>query len=120
MSQSHDRCIPDNHVLGDYDGDKAIVIWDPILVSPFTNAPDHYADPPKGISECFDQNVEGVSEFLQGIAGLSELEQIPLMQDRCLGSLRTRTDVGAYSTCHERAVYKLGYRHETTRRLGHM
>lgn len=117
----HRACLSIPLILpGDYDGDKAFVIWQPELVEHFENAHDLYADPPEDMSQYFERDVEKVSDFFEEIQDLPQADAISELQDRLLASLRTRTDVGAYSTCHERAVYKLGYSHPTTRRLAFM
>lgn len=105
---------------GDYDGDKAVVIWEPSIVEHFNNAPEIYADPPEDMSQYFERDIEKTSDFFEGIKHLQQDEAFPQLQDRLLASLSTRMDVGSYSTCHERAVYKLGYNHPTTRRLAFM
>ncbi|KAJ3508329.1 hypothetical protein NMY22_g16648 [Coprinellus aureogranulatus] len=105
---------------GDYDGDKAVVIWQPELVDPFRNAPDFYADPPEDMSRYFEKDIEKASEVFDLIEGLTEADAISEIQNHLLAPLAKRTDVGVYSTWHERAVYQLGYRHPTTRRLAFM
>lgn len=55
-------------MLGDYDGDKVDVIWDPEIVTPFRNAPLKHADPPPGFEEAnFLRENETVSEFLERV-----------------------------------------------------
>ncbi|KAJ3541918.1 hypothetical protein NMY22_g3700 [Coprinellus aureogranulatus] len=102
---------------GDYDGDKAMIVWQPELVAPFKNAPDCYADEPAGVAECFEREIEHVSTFVKRIEGLSDLERIHALQHYLLGSIRVRSVVGQYSNCHEVATYNRGYDDVETRRL---
>lgn len=106
--------------LGDYDGDKAIIIWQPELVQPFKNAPDRYADEPANISEYFEQEIEQVSSFRQRIEGLKDVAKIHELQHYLLGAIRIRSVVGQYSNCHEVATYMRGYDDAETRRLAFM
>lgn len=105
---------------GDYDGDKAMIIWQEALVSEFNNAPDCYADEPPEISDCFEREIEQVSSFLERTRSLSYVEQIHEMQHYLLGAIRIRSVVGQYSNCHEVATYSRGYDDPETRRLAFM
>ena len=49
---------------GDYDGDKAIVIWDSEIVDCFANAPDKYSNEPEEIESCFTRDDTTVANFL--------------------------------------------------------
>ncbi|KAG2159731.1 RNA dependent RNA polymerase-domain-containing protein [Suillus bovinus] len=84
---------------GDYDGDKAIAIWQPSIVSHFKNADLKYSHPPDDLSENFHKNT--LRSFL-------------------LGGLRDISSVGKYSNLHDVAVYTLGYAHKETIRLAYM
>jgi RNA-dependent RNA polymerase len=105
--------------VGDYDGDTVIVIWTPNIVQPFKNADEKYADVPKGLDECFQRDNEKVDAFLQRMVSHSPEEKICAMQHFLLGSLRDPSTVGMYSTMHDNAIYKLGYKHPRTIRLAY-
>ncbi|KAF6762282.1 RNA dependent RNA polymerase-domain-containing protein [Ephemerocybe angulata] len=105
---------------GDYDGDKAMVIWHPELVEPFNNASDDLAEQPPGVADAFERQIEQVTDFLERTKNKPEVEVIHGVQYYLLGAIRIRSLVGQYSNCHDVANYKLGYADATTRRLAFM
>ncbi|OAX44361.1 hypothetical protein K503DRAFT_846492 [Rhizopogon vinicolor AM-OR11-026] len=104
---------------GDYDGDKAIAIWQPSIVSHFKNANLQYSHPPDNLFESFHKNTLRVDEFLQQCQRSKLDDLIPQLQSFLLGGLRA-ISVGKYSNLHDIAVYIKGYAHEETIRLAYM
>ncbi|KAG0708740.1 RNA dependent RNA polymerase-domain-containing protein [Suillus ampliporus] len=106
---------------GDYDGDKAIAIWQPSIVSHFNNADLRYSYPPVNFLEKnFHKNTLRVDEFLEQHQGMKIDDFIPHLQSFLLGGLRDISSVGRYSNLHDLAVYTLGYGHDDTIRLAYM
>ena len=108
--------------LGDYDGDKVTVIWQPEIVEFFRNADPSFADPPKGIQDKFVKNTETVDEFLRRVPSNSANTKTHTreIQKYTLGALKDWSIVGKYSKMHDYAVYMLGYSHEESIRLAYM
>lgn len=109
-------------MIGDYDGDKGLVIFQPEVVESFKEAPLHYSEPPPDIKKYFQrENVEVVS-FLNRVAHLDDAAKINKLQEYLLGAGATRdtTVVGKYSSFHDVATYTLGYTHHETIRLAYM
>lgn len=104
-------------LIGDYDGDKCLVIFQPELVEPFKNAPVEFSEEPKGIHENFIKENENVSDFLERTSTMTPVEKMYAYQDVVLSPLRDTSVVGQYSTFHEHALYTLGLRHPETIRL---
>jgi hypothetical protein len=105
---------------GDYDGDKAIAVWQPSIVSHFNNADLKYSHPPDNLSENFHKNTLRVDDFLEQHQGSQLDDLIPRLQSFLLGGLRDISSVGKYSNLHDVAVYTLGYAHNETIRLAYM
>ena len=105
--------------IGDYDGDKAIAIWQPAIVSVFKNAPLQYSSPPKDLLDNFKKETSRVSEIVvkHGSDPASMESQI---QSFLLGGLQDQSLVGKYSNFHDIATYTLGYGHPETTRLAYM
>jgi RNA-dependent RNA polymerase len=106
--------------LGDYDGDKAIAVWQPSIVSHFNNADLKYSHPPDNLFENFHKNTLRVDDFLEQHQGSQLDDLIPRLQSFLLGGLRDISSVGKYSNLHDVAVYTLGYAHNETIRLAYM
>ncbi|KAJ7170306.1 RNA dependent RNA polymerase-domain-containing protein [Mycena crocata] len=105
---------------GDYDGDKALLIWDPEFVNTFHSAPAHFSVEPESIADSFCKINESVKMFCERTIHSSPEEQIQEMQHYLLGSLHDVTKVGKYSNWHLNAIYSLGYTHPETIRLAYM
>ncbi|KAG2056931.1 hypothetical protein BDR06DRAFT_980975 [Suillus hirtellus] len=105
---------------GDYDGDKAIAVWQPSIVSHFQNADLKYSHPPDNFPENFHKNTLRVDDFLEQHQGCKFDDVIPRLQSFLLGGLRDISSVGKYSNLHDVAVYTLGYAHNETIRLAYM
>ncbi|KAG2154722.1 RNA dependent RNA polymerase-domain-containing protein [Suillus clintonianus] len=105
---------------GDYDGDKAIAVWQPSIVSHFKNANLRYSHPPDDLSENFHKNTLRVDTLLEQHQGSTFGDLIPHLQSFMLGGLRDISSVGKYSNLHDVAVYTLGYAHKETIRLAYM
>lgn len=107
-------------MIGDYDGDKGLVIFQPEVVEAFKESPLHYSEPPPDIKSYFKRENEEVSTFLVRVAPLDEAFKIHKLQEYLLGSIRDTSVVGKYSIFHETAIYTLGYTHPETIRLAYM
>lgn len=105
---------------GDYDGDKAKLIWQPELVQDFVNANPSFADPPLNLDSKFEIENKQVHEFLAEIEGCSEDNKINEVQKYLLGTLKDFTLVGKYSNFHEVSVYTNGYKSKETKLLAYM
>lgn len=109
--------------VGDYDGDKGLLIYDPLLVGPFKNADSKYADPPADINDNFKEktNLETVAEFLcRRPPSCSSKTVVRDLQHYLLGGLRDTSVVGKYSNMHEVSAYIKGYFHKDTIRLAYL
>lgn len=106
--------------VGDYDGDKAVVIWEPTIVSPFINAPIHYSVAPENLrSTNFNTDTQTVSEVLERHMS-RRVSMESEIQHYLLRGLQDNGLVGAYSNFHDVATYTLGYGHPETVRLAYM
>ncbi|KAI0053138.1 hypothetical protein FA95DRAFT_934567 [Auriscalpium vulgare] len=105
---------------GDYDGDRVEVIWDPAIVAAFKNADVKYATPPADLDADFEFKNETVAEFLACAADMSEVERTRKLQQVLMEPLREPFLVGAYSSMHDNAIYRMGYDHKETIRLAYM
>ncbi|KIY74038.1 hypothetical protein CYLTODRAFT_416311 [Cylindrobasidium torrendii FP15055 ss-10] len=104
---------------GDYDGDKALMIWENLLVDPFVNADLHFADPPEDLESYFQTENELVSDVVRRAPPGSE-NYIPELQTVLLNGLTNSTMVGMYSAFHATASYELGYGSSEAKRLAYM
>ena len=109
-----------HYSLGDYDGDKGLLIWQPELVQPFNNAPLHFSEEPPDVINSFSRNNETVSDFQVRTASAPSAVRIHAVQQYLLGAIRDRTIVGRYSNFHVNAIYAFGYRDPQTIRLAYM
>ena len=109
-------------MIGDYDGDKGLVIFQPEIVETFNEAPLRFSEEPPGIRNYFQRENVEVVEFLNKVAHLDDAAKIYRLQEYLLGAgaARDTTVVGRYSSFHDVATYTLGYRHEETIRLAYM
>ncbi|KAF9229158.1 hypothetical protein BS17DRAFT_742893 [Gyrodon lividus] len=104
---------------GDYDGDKAIAIWQPEIVNTFQSAPLHYSVPPPTLMENFKKDTSLATDFLKHHS--HDLQSaIPDLQAYLLAGLQDTSSVGKYSNFHDIAIYTLGYSHPDTIRLAYM
>jgi RNA-dependent RNA polymerase len=107
-------------MIGDYDGDKGLVIFQPEIVEPFKESPLHYSEAPPDIKKYFKrENVEVVT-FLHKVTHLDDAAKIQELQGHLLGAIRDSSVVGRYSIFHDIATYTLGYAHHETIRLAYM
>ena len=107
-------------MIGDYDGDKGLVIFQPEVVEAFKESPLHYSEPPPDIKSYFKRENEEVVAFLARVASLDDTSKIHKLQEYLLGAIRDTSVVGKYSNFHETATYTLGYTHKETIRLAYM
>ncbi|KZO90314.1 hypothetical protein CALVIDRAFT_603045, partial [Calocera viscosa TUFC12733] len=74
---------------GDYDGDRAIIIWDERIVSPFQNAPLDQASPPPGFQENIRKVGESVDEFESRTCALDIKAQRRELQKYLLAGMKS-------------------------------
>lgn len=101
-------------IIGDYDGDRVYAIWDPSIVSGFTNADDKYAFAPPEVLAAFEKNSETVEAFLQRAPYEESSKHIQERQKYLLSGLVGQSLVGQYSLLHDKSVYALGYKDPQT------
>lgn len=109
-------------MIGDYDGDKGLVIFQPEVVEAFKKPPLHYSKTPSNsfIVKYFKRDKEDVDSFSAQVASWDEAAKIYKLQEYLLGAVRDTSVVGKYSNFHGAATYTLGYKHPETIRLAHM
>jgi hypothetical protein len=100
--------------LGDYDGDKGFVIWDPCIVEKFVNSDLKYSVPPPELDDCFERSNESVNDFRERIESESVTTQMRETQRFLLRSLRNPFILGRYSNYHDNSTYVYGYDHPKT------
>ncbi|KAJ3882906.1 RNA dependent RNA polymerase-domain-containing protein [Lentinula edodes] len=108
---------------GDYDGDKALCIYQPEIVDSFSNANPNYGDPRDDIkANCFSEHTETVAELLAGVPASSEnsMKRLHALQEYLIGGIRTASLVGQASNMHDFLIYTHGLRDEETIRLAHI
>lgn len=120
-STKGERRAADYLAGGDYDGDKAFVIWNPILVEPFRTAPPEQSLCPD-IGRYFEAKTERMTDFIartshRSMTMLARRQEFSVYSLSCLNNTGL---VGIYSLMHDCAVYKVGYREPETVRLAHM
>ncbi|KAI0033843.1 RNA dependent RNA polymerase-domain-containing protein [Vararia minispora EC-137] len=91
---------------GDYDGDTAMVLWEPEIVNAFRN--HDFIPMPLGARSRFEHDVERVPQFYSRLAYLSDHAQQTELIKALLGGLGDRK-VGIYSELHELQAYYHGY-----------
>ncbi|KAJ6499604.1 RNA dependent RNA polymerase-domain-containing protein [Mycena vitilis] len=104
---------------GDYDGDRAIVIWDKAIVDPFTNASETFSDEPEGLDTCFTRDETTVKSFNAAYAEEPQEVKAAELQKYLLGSLRDPSAVGQYSGYHDNWMVQKGYDHPQTIELAY-
>ncbi|KAL5519333.1 hypothetical protein ACEPAH_1016 [Sanghuangporus vaninii] len=130
---SHDRLIKYKDVIifstkggrslasylggGDYDGDTATIIAEPSLVSAFHNS--ELVLEPITVREAFEEDIEKVSEFIEGIKSIDRQKFSREISNRVLRGL-SDGKFGLYSRFHDNAAYELGYNDPETIRLAYM
>ena len=107
-------------LIGDYDGDKGLVIFQPEVVKAFKEPPLHYSLAPKDIKEYFERDNEDVVTFLARLPVDDDVKKVYELQEYLLGAVRDSSVVGKYSNFHGAATYTLGYTHRETIRLAYM
>ncbi|KAK0490935.1 RNA dependent RNA polymerase-domain-containing protein [Armillaria novae-zelandiae] len=108
---------------GDYDGDKAVLIFQPELVKPFVNPSFALSLPPNDLEKDLETTTnEKVAAFLVRVPreSVSTAEYIHEVQEFLLRGLTGISVVGAYSNMHDFSAYTKGYDHPETLRLAHM
>ncbi|KAJ4498650.1 RNA dependent RNA polymerase-domain-containing protein [Lentinula lateritia] len=108
---------------GDYDGDKALCIYQPEIVNSFSNANPNYGDPRDDIkANCFSEHTETVAELLAGVPASSDnsMKRLHALQEYLIGGIRTASLVGQASNMHDFLIYTHGLKDEETIRLAHI
>jgi hypothetical protein len=106
--------------LGDYDGDKVEVFWNKDIVKSFIPPDQSSALDPPDLSDSFTQSTVTVTEFLGGIAGMSEIKQIHAVQKHLLSPLNSDGNLlGVYNELWLMSMYHNGYGHEETQELAY-
>jgi RNA-dependent RNA polymerase len=107
-------------LIGDYDGDKGLVIFQPEVVEAFKEPPLHYSEQPAYIDEYFKRDKNDVDKYLARVDPMDDAFKIYELQEYLLGAVRDTSVVGKYSNFHLNATYTLGYTHPETIRLAYM
>ncbi|KAJ3553799.1 hypothetical protein NP233_g12565 [Leucocoprinus birnbaumii] len=105
---------------GDYNGDKAKLIWEPDLIKDFTNADNHFADAPNNLNEQFKTQNKKVDHFLKCVESLPSECWLLEMQNYLLGTMTGQGKVGADSRFHEYSTLVKGYHHPETKLLAYI
>ncbi|KAF9495388.1 hypothetical protein BDN71DRAFT_1589707 [Pleurotus eryngii] len=105
---------------GDYDGDKALLIWQPEVVEHFINASLHFSIEPPEVKAAFFKEKKTVTDFLEETRASSPEETQLKLQQYLLGALNQPSLVGQYSNFHLNSIYVNGYQHPETIRLAYM
>ena len=80
---------------GDYDGDTATVIFDPLLVEPFVQADDDIANVPAGFEDQnFEKELVKGDDFLERLSGADEEAIIRNYQTFLLGAVMDDKNTG--------------------------
>ncbi|KAG8821045.1 hypothetical protein FRC18_011525 [Serendipita sp. 400] len=95
---------------GDYDGDEAMIIWEPSIVQPFKNAPLHFREPPAGFKDNFDKVTTPVNLVYQECGQLSEPEYSTKIAQHLLGSVGEGDSFSIYNSFWNMSVCKFGLR----------
>ena len=107
--------------LGDYDGDRVSIFFQPELLDGFKPSDPKFADPPHSVEEALTKSGEPVEQFLQRCpVTLPREERIAALQDYLLGDIQGASLVGVYSTYWLTSVYTKGYDHDYTVKLAYM
>ncbi|VDC06703.1 unnamed protein product [Peniophora sp. CBMAI 1063] len=96
---------------GDYDGDTAMVTYDPDIVKHFKN--HVFVSKPPEVDVRFEKHAERVGDFFSRLGRLPPAERHREYVRVALGGLQDRK-VGMYSQMHDVSVYRYGYNHEIT------
>ena len=98
MSADAARCLRSPASLlggGDYDGDTVQIIWEPVLVEPFSNADPRLADTPEGfVRDNFEKELVSVKDVLQATGDMASEAGISAMQRFLLGGIQGDTLTG--------------------------
>ncbi|KAF9076729.1 RNA dependent RNA polymerase-domain-containing protein [Rhodocollybia butyracea] len=108
---------------GDYDGDKALVLYQPEIVSEFKNADRKLGDPREDIkASYFFTHTETVAELVDRVLVTSDnpLAQVHAFQEYLIGGIKTASGAGRASNMHDFLMYTKGYAHPETIRMAHI
>lgn len=117
---------PFNHHSGDYDGDKALAIYQPEVVEFFKNADPNLGDPRVGdaLKTCyFSLHTETVNELLARVPDApttNPLARVHALQEYLIGGIKTASLVGQASNMHDCLLYERGLNDPETIRMAHM
>ncbi|KAJ4478201.1 RNA dependent RNA polymerase-domain-containing protein [Lentinula aciculospora] len=123
LSVKGDRRAADWLGGGDYDGDKALCIYQSEIVDSFSNANPRYGDPRDDIkAQCFSEHTETMAELLARTPATpgNSMERLHALQEYLIGGIKTASLVGQASNMHDFLIYMYGLRHPETIRLAHI
>ena len=105
---------------GDYDGDKVEVFWQKDIVESFVPPDQSSALDPPDLSGSFTQSAVTVSNFLDEMAGKSDIDQIHAVQRHLLSPLSSDAHLlGVYNDLWLMSMYHRGYGHKETQELAY-
>ncbi|KZT52835.1 hypothetical protein CALCODRAFT_520474 [Calocera cornea HHB12733] len=119
MSTQGDRSPASMLGGGDYDGDRATVVWEPRIVEPFKNADPRFADQPDGFEDFLERDTTTVAEMIDKFQTLSIPERRLEIQKYLLCDLKSDFQMQGYSNRHDVALYLLGASHPKTVEFAH-
>lgn len=114
------------HHPGDYDGDKALGVYQPEIVESFENADPNLGDPQVGDAlktSYFSLHTETVNELLARVSDApttNPLARVHALQEYLIGGIKTASLVGQASNMHDCLLYERGLDDPETIRLAHM
>ncbi|KZO90313.1 RdRP-domain-containing protein [Calocera viscosa TUFC12733] len=104
---------------GDYDGDRATVVWEPQLVEPFKNADPGFADQPKDFESFLDRDLTTVASLIDETRTWGAQAKRLQIQKYLLSDLNSDFQMQGYSTRHDVALYLLGASHPKAVEFAH-
>ncbi|KZT52836.1 hypothetical protein CALCODRAFT_76601 [Calocera cornea HHB12733] len=93
---------------GDYDGDRAIIIWDEKIVTPFRNADIRHASPSSAFEESIQNVNESAHEVDSKMSFLAAKSQRQTLQSFLLAGMKNDYVMQRYSHLHDVAVAAYG------------
>ncbi|EJT99791.1 hypothetical protein DACRYDRAFT_100977 [Dacryopinax primogenitus] len=104
---------------GDYDGDRATVIWEPQIVEPFKTADPKFADQPENFDRFLDRDTTTVASLLQKMHGWNASAIRSEIQKYLLCDLHSDFQMQGYSHRHDVVLYLLGASHPKAVEFAH-
>jgi RNA-dependent RNA polymerase len=107
-----------NTFIGDYDGDTALIIWEPEVVRHYQQPDDKFSLEPVNIKKHFTSAALTVSNMLKWPFESIE-KRTTMLQRSLLGFLQDPSLLGTYAGYHINSMYLAGYDHPTTIELAY-